>query len=104
MIADALHFNSTGTVQSRPRFKPLPRLCRATSSVSYRGVIIVLHSLLTLYAALGSRTMVVLKGKNRAPQRCPRGVLRWERQGGYDRRTGVLGPCSYFTRVTKPRK
>src|SRR3954470_8373438 len=36
-------------VQSRHRLSPLPRICRATSSVSDRGEIPVLHSLTTLY-------------------------------------------------------
>src|SRR4051812_15423220 len=37
-------------VQCIHRLRSLPRPCRATSSVSYRGVILVLHSLLTLYS------------------------------------------------------
>src|ERR1043165_8186832 len=33
-----------------PYNRPLSRLCRATSSVSYRGKTLVLHSRLTLYS------------------------------------------------------
>src|ERR1041384_3017483 len=56
------------------------------SSVSYQGVILVLHSLMTLYSRSRYLSTVVLKVRSRATIRCPRAVLRRERQGGCDQR------------------
>src|SRR3954463_16103086 len=77
---------TTGTVQCRHRQRPLSGLCLVTTSVSYQGVILVLHSRLTLSCRHRVLSMVVLKGNSRATQRCPRAVYHRERQGGYDRR------------------
>src|SRR3954467_7361052 len=41
---------------------------------------------MTLYSRSRYLSTVVLKVRSRATQRCPRVVLRRERQGGYDRR------------------
>src|SRR3954465_7466102 len=76
---------ATGTVQSRPRRRPLSGLCLVTASVSYQGVILVLHSRLTLSCRHRVLSTVVLKVRSQATQRCPRAVYRRERQGGYDR-------------------
>src|SRR3954465_6894608 len=54
---------ATGTVQSRHRQRPLSGLCLVTSSVSYQGVILVLHSRLTLSCRHRVLSTVVLKGK-----------------------------------------
>src|SRR3954468_11190115 len=53
----------TGTVQCRHRQRPLSGLCLVTSSVSYQGVILVLHSRLTLSCRHRVLSTVVLKGK-----------------------------------------
>src|SRR3954467_338585 len=41
---------------------------------------------MTLYSRSRYLSTVVLKVRSQATQRCPRAVLRLERQGGYDRR------------------
>src|ERR1041385_1683535 len=41
---------------------------------------------MTLYSCSRYLCTVVLKVRSQATQRCPRAVLRRERQGGYDRR------------------
>ena len=75
-------YNCTGTVQSRHRQRPLSGLCLVTSSVSYQGVIFVLHSRLTLSYRPRVLTTVVLKVRSRATQRCPREVLRRDDREG----------------------
>src|SRR3954467_8790357 len=60
----------------------LPGLCLVTSSVSYQGVIFVLHSRLTLSYRHRAVTTVVLKVRSRATQRCPREVLRRDDREG----------------------
>src|ERR1041385_7535904 len=71
---------------------------------SYRGVILVLHSFLTLY----SRSRYLSNGcpsdKKTGDPTMPASGIATGRQGGYDQCTGVLGPCSLAARVTKPRK
>src|SRR3954465_9173591 len=91
-------------VQSRHRQRPLSGLCLVTSSVSYQGVILVLHPRLTLSCRHRVLSTVVLKVRSRATQRCPREVYRRNDREGTADVTGVLGPCSYLARVTKPRK
>src|SRR3954469_14694746 len=63
-----------GTVQSRHRQRPLSGLC-LTSSVSYQGVILVLHSRLTLSCRHRVLHSGCPKGKSRVTQRYPREVL-----------------------------
>src|SRR3954467_418412 len=60
----------------------LPGLCLVTSSVSYQGVIFVLHSRLTLSYRHRAVTTVVLKVRSRATQRCSREVLRRDDREG----------------------
>src|SRR3954464_9739602 len=84
--ADIFYITVTGTVQCRHRQRPLSGLCLVTSNVSYQGVILVLHSRLTLSCRHRVLSTVVLKVRSRATQRCPRVVYRRERQGGYGRR------------------
>src|SRR3954471_17100149 len=73
-----------GKLPTPPR--PLSGLCLVTSSVSYQGVIFVLHSRLTLSCRHRVLSTVVLKVRSWATQRFPRAVYHRERQGGYDRR------------------
>ena len=48
--------------------------------------------------------MVVLKGKRSGDPMIPATGIAMGRQGGYDRRTGVLGLCSLSARVTEITK
>src|SRR3954464_14823768 len=69
-------------VQCKHRLRPLPGLCLVTSSVSYQGVILVLHSRLTLSYCHRVLETVVLQVRSRATQRCPREVLRRDDREG----------------------
>src|SRR4051812_12277375 len=97
-------YNCTGTEQSRHRQRPLSGLCLVTSSVSYQGVILVLHSRLTLSCRHRVLSTVVLKVRFGRPNGArERYIDENDREGTTDV-TGVLGPCSYLARVTTPRK
>src|SRR3954464_15167242 len=62
--ADIFYITVTGTVHCRHRLRPLSGLCLVTSSVSYQGVIFVLHSRLTLSCRHRVLSTVILKRKN----------------------------------------
>src|SRR4051812_36507975 len=80
--ADIIYITVAGTVHCRHLLRPLPRLCRATSSVIYRGVILILHSLLTLYSHPRVLNMTVLKVRSHATHWSPRVVLRRDNREG----------------------
>src|SRR3954464_13615390 len=73
---------ATGTVPSRHRRRPLFGLCLVTSSVSYQGVILVLHAGLTLSCRHRVLNSGCPKGKSRVSLRYPREVLRWDDREG----------------------
>src|SRR4051812_43467121 len=75
-------YNCTGTEQSRHRQRPLFGLCLVTASVSYQGVILVLHSRLTLSCLHRVLNSGCPKGKSRVTQRYPREVLRRDDREG----------------------
>src|SRR4051812_1662481 len=76
---------ATGTVQSRHRQRPLSGLYLVTASVSYQGVILVLHSRLTLSCRHRVLNNGCPKGKSRVTPRYPREVLqRDDREGTTD--------------------
>src|ERR1041385_763678 len=98
------YYNCTGTVQCRHRRRPLSGLCLVTSSVSYQGVIFVLHSRLTLSYRHRVLSNGCPKGKKSGGPTVPASGIATGRQGGHDQCPGVRGPWSLAVRVTKPRK
>src|SRR3954463_11550772 len=62
--------------------QPLFGLCLVTPSVSYQGVILVLHSRLTLSCRHRVLTNGCPKGKSQVTQRYPREVLRRDDREG----------------------
>src|SRR3954471_16788713 len=77
-----MNYNYCRYGTSTHRQRPLSGLCLVTSSVSYQGVILVLHSRLTLSYRHRVLETVVLQVRSRATQRCPREVLRRDDREG----------------------
>src|SRR3954466_3347733 len=90
-----MNYNCCRYGTSRHRQRPLSGLCLVTSSVSYQGVILVLHSRLTLSYRHRVLTTVVLQVRSRATQRCPREVLRRDDREGTTSVPGCLAPAPW---------
>src|SRR3954468_8201161 len=82
VIAALYYINCYRYVHCRHRYRPLFGLCLVTSSVSYQGAILVLHSRLTLSCRHRVLNSGCPKGKSRVTQRYPREVLRRDDREG----------------------